>query len=549
MPLDAWAMRDLAYRLSVLAESIEGREAEFKRARAQMLALSLAVDPGNSRARQSLRTLVKGAPLTLDDPKRLRGIPARIRELMAWLDQDEAGSDGMALAACLKDIVRYADGGSSEGLKEFGAWSGWVADLKEFEGGSSVVKHTDPVEPDKPEDPVVPDKPVDPVRPKPSGKFEFTLKNAQIVTPMWQMNGNRSSEGWSLEACPLRVDATYQPDAEWQPFAMRIGPPDSPIPLFALQERLTGLLREQHEKLPQGLVLSVNSTEFSESLRSGQDHSISAVVAVLASSIVSERKPVAMVIGSVDEGGKIRTGSNFWSKLRALKKGQGERLVVSSDAEEYLDGLLTLRDLDFFFDHEVYFATNYDQLLDRALDGGSPAAAKASEKFKVIQQTAKGQNLQRFVVNTFVRKRLEEVLAEDPNHASAKILLKISNNQRSNSVGTRVMASEILRVLRPALQVAKVQHHEILWQNVPLPDLRLMDKKIQDELSDFLIYMDRNDRGWVDRAKLVSEQVRMLDRAINGKSGDRNAAIFDACSRLSQVADAAENELGRMADR
>lgn len=517
IPLEANVMKQMSQQLAALAKSLDGSKPEVRRGQAQMLALSMALSPGNPEARDALGNLQSKSPHR-EPFEHTERVTRRFRELVAWLEDEAAGRDAEALGGCLRDVMRhfdpmhpYYDDPSDQG--ESGKWAAWVPGIEAYQ--PQVVKvHKPQPEPDREDLP----KPVEtaPAKMDP-GKFVLSLPELEIVTPIWRMVGPRPSHGWTLKASPLKATAQHPSGEEWDEFSLRIGEPYGPVDFQPLQTRLEQILRDHHGALPKRLRVSVRGSEFTESLNSRKDQSISAIPAALSSAVITGRKPVAMVIGTVGWDRKIGPGTYFWGKLKSLEKGRGQRLVISPDCEPYIQAKLTMHPVEFFLDYEVMYAATYEQLLDRALEGGSQSVANASEKFKLIQEVSKGQNIPRYVANIHVKKRLAEVLELDPGHVSARLLLQQANNGRSNSIPRAMAAAEIAWILEPIYQIADMPDYAVVESSQRLPDLGAMEKSARDQLNDLQIYLNREDWEWLVRAAKAASKIRDIERALGNR--------------------------------
>ena len=74
-------------------------------ARRRFLRLPLALDPGNTKARNLISGYRNARHVPGVDESRLKAGRRKIWQALAWLETPEAGIDGRALAACLKDVL------------------------------------------------------------------------------------------------------------------------------------------------------------------------------------------------------------------------------------------------------------------------------------------------------------------------------------------------------------------------------------------------------------------------------------------------------------
>lgn len=84
LPLDADAMKELSRELVTLAKGAEIKLAVGRRTAAQMLALSTALDPSNTEARELASQLQKDLGTTVTDPQEIEQSKTRIWQYLAW---------------------------------------------------------------------------------------------------------------------------------------------------------------------------------------------------------------------------------------------------------------------------------------------------------------------------------------------------------------------------------------------------------------------------------------------------------------------------------
>ena len=192
IPLEADAMAGMSKQLGLLAGGLSGETARERRGAAQMLALALALDPGNGDARIMLKDYKKNRHEAAGDGGSLEETRAEIRRLAAWLETPDAGADGQALADCLEDVIAVSEAKVSP-TGEQGAWAGWIPDVSAYE--AKEVAREDP-----PEEPVsAVEQPVkNPVR----------LEQAEIQTPLWQMINKSDPPEWVIGPGSLQMEAT-----------------------------------------------------------------------------------------------------------------------------------------------------------------------------------------------------------------------------------------------------------------------------------------------------------------------------------------------------
>ena len=442
IPLDADAMAGLSKQLESLARGLNPATARDRRGAAQMLALALALDPANITARELVAEYQKERHPPAVNAAQLAKLQSQILPVLAWLETPEAGPQGQALAACLKDVLAMVDPQHPESAEK-GAWAGWIPDLAAYET-KKAAKNDAP-------------KPRAPAH-EPLAKHEIPLSMAEVHTLLWQKGGNDESARWALAVAPLQMAATSMADEDERhprSFALAIDPGPNGGIFVQTNAMLLKLLAKQHSTLPPGYRVSITSPELEQSIRSRKIQTLSAATAVLASSAVTGRAPEAIILGQIDESGTYKLPAGFWDQLQSLGKGNGQRLVLPAEAAAYLPALLALEKPGFFLEYEVLLAADFKQLLERTYKVPDEALAKTTTKFREVQQRADAQDVRQYISNRFVRHRLADILQEAPFHESAKMLLIQAAGQRPTLVARPVLAAELRRAIEPMAWVMR----------------------------------------------------------------------------------------------
>lgn len=454
LPLDPDAMVNLSRGVEALARGLNAESAADLRGAAQMIALALALDPANTRARELVEAYRNGSHQADADMDRLERSRARIWQNIGWLESAEAGADGQALAACLKDVIVISDpknpkAGAIRAAGEKGAWSGWVPALAAFEGGA-VAANPEPA-PGTPE--VTPE--------APATSF---LESAALPVLLWQNAGREDAPKWVLSPAVAEMSATRAGGAaaaigEPHGFSLKIGDGDQQGQMNATARMVTGLLKKIHGNLPDDLHVVIRSKDFERSANSKKRQTVSAVCAVLANAAITGVEPDAVVIGQVEEDGSFKLPTSFWNQIQSLGKGTGRRLVLPAEAVSVLPSLLALEKPEFFMQYEVLLAKDCAELF--ALCAKSPAESLASPlaKFREIRERMGTQDVRQYIGNSFVKQRLMAVQQEAACHFSAKALLVQASGNRPTLVARSVLASELLRALEPVRPVVAMQDH------------------------------------------------------------------------------------------
>ena len=515
VPLDAETMTVLSRQLVTLAQGWTAATAAERRTAAQMLALAMALDPGNGMARKVLADFEDGSHAPATDAEPLKDSRKRIWQDLAWLEMPEAGAHGHALAACLADVMAAADPQDSRAQAirsggERGAWKSWIPNLAAYETKAPV-------------------KPLEPVEIKPADTG-ILLANARVITPLWTPVAKTIPPQWTPTAAPLEMVATsLSPErGALKPFALMLGSQANDETLAPLISPLLKLLTTHHGSLPAGGRVVISSSALEKSLVSKKRQSISAAAAVLASSAISGREPEATIIGLIDETGAFKLPTGFWNQLQSLGPGNGGRLVLPTAAAEHLPSMLALEKPQIFFDYEVVLAANFKELLDLTAKTPEGTFAKVSAQFREIREKIGTQPLGPYVANPFIRRRLAEISAEAPYHYSAKLLAIQGAGNRPIFVSRAVLSAEIRRAVEPMDWLVKLKVGALDSE-----DLERMDATYQtchDQIERLQRYAEKNDRAWVDQVQDMVTTIRQIDRAVKSRSNS-----YDVWAAVNQA--------------
>ena len=441
VPLDTEAMAKLSTQLSILADEADGSTPEARRGVAQMLALALGLDPSNKRARGLIEEFETGSHRPTEVRDKVKNFRQRIWREVGWLESSDAGMDGNALANCLKDVLALSDPQNSRSEEwlangEQGGWSGWIPDLASY--ANPVPKDDEETKRPRREN-------VDEVKPG------VLLTKAAVSVPLWKENKNSQPPTWTLDLARLQMTAGTHKDQDRasESFLIRIGTEHDGGQFDHLQPVLLQNLLRQHGKLPAGCWVKIDGPELETSVLSNKRHSLSAAAAVLASAAITGRNPDAAIIGTLDASGKFKLPSDFWKQLRLIHSGNGSRLILPTEAAEYLPSMLALENPQFFFDHEVLLASDFKQLLDLSAEKLDDTLAVAAGQFQQIREKGQGQQLGQYLANSFIRRRLADLAQAAPYHYSARMLAIQGAGNRPAFVTRGVLVSELLRAIEP----------------------------------------------------------------------------------------------------
>lgn len=536
LPLDADAITGLSKSVEALAAGLKPETPADQRGAAQMLALALALDPANSKARQLVAAYQEGTHQPDADSSRLEISRVRIWQVTAWLETPDAGADGQALAACLKDVMVLADPKHPKVAElrkagEKGAWSGWVPAvsayaIKQTLAANDTSEKSGDGEGGEPG-----------VVPHQAGKMP--LSKAAVQVPLWQWVGTEGDGKWVMGPATLEMTAeahtTPGPGEAPLRFRLTLGSGSDQSPLAHTARLVTELLGKEHGTLPGHLRVRVGGAELDRALEARRRLSISAAAAVLGSAAITGVEPDAVIIGSVDETGAFKLPGAFWDQLHALGKGNGRRLILPAEAATVLPSFLALEKPEFFMHYEVLLARDFKELL--ALSAKTPSGALAAPlaKFREIRDRLGNQDTRQYIGNTFIKQRLMTVLQECANHFSAKALIIQASGSRPTLVVRQVLAAELMRALEPVKWLVTEEGYELSASQ--LAKIGAINDQCRAAVDGMQRYTEKSDQALFDKALEVVTALRNVDRATRarGESYQVMAGVM-----------AARRELGRL---
>lgn len=525
LALDAEAMSDLSKQLEALARSMDPRTARHRRGAAQLLALAIALDPLNADATRSMTTLSQnGSPLrpaqeTIDQAVN------RVMGTLRWLDRNDAGDDSRALAACIKDMMLLLDPQNvllqlSAGNGERGSWKSWIPEIIAYEPEPEVPARA-------------PERQAEPQEPSPSRAANKPFR-AEIHTVIWQQKESGGTNRWLLQPTPIELRANQSSSSSDVASLIIDTPAASAAYGNALRSLMSPVLRERGP-LVRGWRFRIHSDALEQSLGSNKSQFPQAALAVLTASALKGSKTRATVLGRFDERGSFRQTPLMWDQVRALGKANHQRLILPAESEALALSWLALEKPEFFVHYEVMLAADLAEACRFAAEEEpEPTTADALQRFKNFCTASIGKNLRNFIVNPNVKRSLNDIARQLPQHLSAKALLLQADSNRPTSLHRLVLASELRRIAEPIEWIVKLEDP----LKIPLDRPKISDvhDECRRDLDALEKYVSKNDRPLLLSATKTMDAVRGLDRAIAIKTRDllaeRLPRIMDAKKQL-----------------
>ena len=272
---------------------------------------------------------------------------------------------------------RSPEGCRTEGAGEKGNWDGWVAGLAEFREGAK--------EEPKPADGAVASKGEsggDPFN-TPTGEAEkpkkpekgFLLDQGSLTTALWKwskstpkvQDGSEVTRVFRPGVVKVTMKATIKDGVEGESGGFEIKARESEGKSFKVKnfvsKPIIDALTAKHGSLPKNgeIVLSIGAKSPYTISRNGGN--LTGPGFILADAAITGIKPDALVVAALDEKGKLGLATDFWRMLTAMKSVKGRKIVLPVEAEEYLIGILTLENVEFFLKNEVLLASSNDEFI------------------------------------------------------------------------------------------------------------------------------------------------------------------------------------------
>ncbi|QJE96497.1 hypothetical protein [Luteolibacter luteus] len=500
LPVDVDTISTLSRQVTVLAGANLPENETGLRAVAQMTGLALALDPANREARDLIGKLREGGQPDEADEKELERSCSRVWQILGWLEMPEAGADGQALAACLGDVMVFADPDHPKAKLrrekgEQGAWDGWIAPADSFK-----KKEAEPEEPEP--EPMV-KKPILPA---------VELADPSVPVPLWGVNRETKAPRFGI----VNVNAKVIAGSESGKLEIKWGLEHPGDALQASTRGLAYVISKRFAGLQGGVEASFKWDEMSSYAPDRNGGVLSGTGAVLLDAAMTGKQPAAMAFAVVGEDGTLHLPPGFWASLRELSALKGtERLVLPAKAEDFLSALLVMDDAAFFMDHEVLLASTVEELCDLASASPKPGVAETLAGFGEIQKVGRGKSVGAFVAHPSTQVRLNRLAASMPQHASARFLALQGAGNRPRFLQRAILAREIRDAIQPIAKLNEPSTEKLLSKE--LDEVHETSRKKLDQLFSLIEIRDRD----LHRAAVsVADNVRTLARTLDKQDRD-----------------------------
>ncbi len=538
LPIDIDSIKGLSDSLSTLPANVPLQNAALRRAAAQSLALAIALDPANIKARSHIVALTSGKQLEKVPDAIQRRSRAQIWHLHGWLASAEAGENGNILANLISDSAAFLDPKhpNAEMLRkaERGDWSEWVAPLADFQEPAPAEK--------KPAEAVAVADPFSDIAPTETAPVK-PLNEKFIKTTLNTVLFGKTPGQSPITLRPIFITAT--PAADQQEAFTLMGGKQQAMHQ-SVSDVVINALNATKTAIPQNTKLTFFAKERQVFGNVKNHDDLTGPAFVLTSASLNGIPLDATLIGKIDGKGNVSLPDYFWRRLSTLTKGKGGRLVVPAAAAEHLQALLAFENPEFFLKYEVLIASNAQDMLRFCAAEPPPELAAVLAKFAAIQDRAPDVTLGAYLANRFVRQRLEEIAAEAPYHASARMLALQGSGARPRTPSREILASEVWLAVDPIHPLAQ-QQIGINNQNI-LRKLEAAYDSARTQLNGLERYADIRDRDLIEKGRSLTSAVRGLTRAMRSRDAfEKYQEVATAHAELIAANTAFRQEFSRIA--
>ena len=239
---------------------------------------------------------------------------------------------------------------------------------------------------------------------------------------------------------------------------------------------------------------------------------VSAACVALQAAAITGKKTTGLVIGQLGAHGELKLPAYSWAMLLQLREHNGSRVVMPTDAAKLLPGFLTMDQSDFFIRHDVFCAKNATELIAFSAATPEPRIARALDAFAEIRAKAPPA-LGPFLTNPFVIKRLESIVQEAPEFASAQLLLVQARGQRPSEFSSTIASQAIHHALQPLMWLVGSDFSRTEPQTVDTERVQLSHEQCRESLDAMSKWIASADRKNYERAIEFANSARAYARA------------------------------------
>ncbi len=487
LPIDQGTRRHLSLNLTILAKRAHDGSAVEHRLTAQLLMLAMRLDRENTSAFELNKNLSKGRALPVSDVQAKVKALHKLRRTIDLLSKTDRLSEARILEAYLQDVLIALDNNSPLAAADEESKKRWDGIVSAAE--KKPKRHTDPIvkRPDHSVKDVEPTPPkLDPKDKRPEFT-KWTRQSTGIATPLifFKMEDERTRYSDQMAIINTLISPRVKMESQ---LSLELKPWADAEQIEVFQSKIDRLMKAQFGKYESLKVEITTSGRLSE--RSRYRILLPLCLQLKASQRNIQMREGICVLGKLS-GNNITRESDFWHLLKFVRKSDTKnyRLLIPLNAEADLRQLIALEEEDFFVRNEVLMVSNIEESVDLLGKSEKPAINEASAEFAKIQQMIGVKSVGPFAANKNIRAKLEEIIAKNPNHLSAKMILLRGNVSRSKKLDTYFIADELSVLLNNTSYLNKRAEEDISGRH-----LEKMAKEIEAKLEELEPFLDANDR-------------------------------------------------------
>lgn len=518
LPMGKDLRKQLSRKLVLLAKRKHNGSAMEHRLTAQILMLAIRIDRENGAARELDAQLAKGGTLPVAPVKaKLRSLKY-LDKTMTALSRLGLNDESKRLIDYLKDVYVMLDKNSPLAATHRESKERWSGIVREFDPSQLVVhqprkplREPNQITSARPREREINKPEVSVRRPDSTGprkRARWSAFKNKIEVPLTTYEYIDERKHYTNELVTLDIDISPR-GGETSTFRLDMKPRLKTEKQFHFQRDIDRLLRLQFGKYGH-FKLTIKTPDYlSEWNRHRLYFPLYLQLRASAMNIEPEDDIIALGYAA---GKNVLRYHDFWQVLKIIRssKLEGKRVLIPVKAARDFKQLVALKEEDFFIKNEVLLVTTLESAVDLLGESKSPAIKEASEEFGRIQEMIGGRSLGPFTVMKKVRVRLKNILAKNPNHFSAKMLLLRGELSRPGKIDTYFVADEVLAIIKKVAFLNTIDSDDISYHYV---------SKLKEELQ--------------LKVKELDPIIKSTDRKIT-KSLTEISSLLDTISRSSQ---------------
>ena len=543
IPLDRDMVNTLSWSLSNLVRPNLDQRRKTHDLNAQILSLSLRLNPENDDAKAHQKAFIAKRPVKAANEEDVQKSTKIVQRMINHLAADSSNRQSGKLMNFLKDVLVQVDPNNPRvrGHKVNAArWDGIITKRGSLPKPPITPPVTPPVDPgiddtpDKPDQPDTadtgdkgePDKPdsgdTQPVEKKATWSSIPESIKANLVL-MIKVD-DKDSPHRNVHDVNVSFDISEKVESKLHfNFEPR---PDGDINK-KVKESLNKRLVDKYGSFPNlSSVLEVAQMLTEECL--GQ--SMAALMLDLSASLegIEMRKDIA-IAGDLWTANELGRSSNFWRELIAFRTGLSDtRLLCPLSTREDFKHLVILEEPEFFAKNEVIAVKNIDDALRYAAkETSDEKLQQASAIFKDIQKRIGTRSVGSFSVDKRIRAKLEQILELNPNHISAEMILLRGDNSRSTKLSSKHLSYELNHLVGSFKWVSEKKAHELNAEH-----MKDFSDDVKDKMKKLKRYISSKDADIQKSMDAIASELNNIGRAREKDSSYHKRAAANAHRRL-----------------